>query len=313
MRAALARRKFAAMSSEEILAIVTSPRRKYTPEAISIAVEVLNSRGKHLLLEESSFRPLITWPFVCPNCENEFEGERLFCQGRCEDEAALVRYARACIDDGRNDDPDVRDAIGKKIALLMSGYSDRDRRVPKRLRLRVIARERGACRKCGAPGTELDHISGNSSDPSNLQWLCSACHAEKTQKSFGPIPDEKCEEEMLERADVICRMWAPHPERPSDDPAIWKHLSPAIRKERRHILRERDMRRLGKHCPICLSQLQRRSLEDFRATGERRERWCARCEAGRDCDTPCPNCGAPAAWRNTTSWACQACTAFGAL
>src|SRR5205085_5501294 len=55
----------------------------------------------------------------------------------------------------------------------------------------------------------------------------------------------------------------PRPRRPSDDPATWKHVSLAIRKERKRILRERDKRRLGKHCPVCLAELSRTSLQDL--------------------------------------------------
>src|SRR5437763_16017118 len=118
---------------------------------------------------------------------------------------------------------------------------------------------------------------------------------------------------MLKRADVLERVWTPRPRRPSDDPATWKHLSLVVRKERKRILRERDKRRLGKHCPVCLAELSRTSLQNLRKTGERRERWCAKCLAKRECDTPCPNCGAPAAWRNTVMWACQACLTYGTL
>lgn len=260
-----------------------------------------------------AFRALVAWPFICPNCDGELHDVKLYCSGHCEDEAAFVRYHRACIADGRYSDPKVRDIIEKKLALLMSGYSDRDRRVSKRRRREAIDADHGLCRKCGAPGTELDHIRGNSSDLANLQWLCSACHAEKTDKSFRTIRDDESEDEMLKRADVLERVWAPHPARPSDDPGIWKRLSQAVRNERRRFVRERNMRRFGVNCPVCLAKLPRRTIAEYRRTGERHARSCGRCFASRIYDPPCIHCGAEAMWRNESAWGCQACAGFGAL
>ncbi|MGH8660021.1 MAG: HNH endonuclease [Gammaproteobacteria bacterium] len=60
------------------------------------------------------------------------------------------------------------------------GYGARWRR----LRLLVLARD-PVCRICQrAPSTDVDHIipkrRGGADDPSNLQGLCSSCHARKT-------------------------------------------------------------------------------------------------------------------------------------
>lgn len=50
------------------------------------------------------------------------------------------------------------------------------------LRRRVITRDRGRCVQCGAPGTDVDHIThGDDHRLANLQLLCHPCHNTKTQ------------------------------------------------------------------------------------------------------------------------------------
>lgn len=48
------------------------------------------------------------------------------------------------------------------------------------IRRRVLRRDRGKCRKCGAPATEVHHVKpvaeGGSDAMRNLVALCHACH-----------------------------------------------------------------------------------------------------------------------------------------
>ena len=313
MRAALVRRKFAAMSGERILEVLASPRRRYRSEAIEIAVAELDSRGKHLLLESPPFRPFTAFPFICPNCENVFEEPKVFCSEQCQQVAIFVRDHRRYIDDGRFEQPDFQQLFYDRFVLLMSGYSPSARRVPKRIRAAVIARDGGRCRKCGAPTNIIDHIQGNSQELSNLQVLCDACNWAKARERYVPIPRESLAKETAKRDAVIGRIWRRHPERLCDDHVIWKHLSLRILRIRRRIVDDRKKRRSGIHCPVCLAELPRRTLVDYRKTGERRERWCAKCLAKRLYEPPCSICGAKAVWINATMWACQACHGYGTL
>src|SRR5437763_2238394 len=195
MRAAIVRRKFAAMSGERILEVLASPRRRYRSEAIEIAVAELDSRGKHLLLESPPFRPFTAFPFICPNCENVFEEPKVFCSEQCQQVAIFVRDHRRYIDDGRFEQPDFQQLFYDRFVLLMSGYSPSARRVPKRIRAAAIARDGGRCRKCGAPTNIIDHIQGNSQELSNLQVLCDACNWAKARERYVPIPRESLAKE----------------------------------------------------------------------------------------------------------------------
>jgi 5-methylcytosine-specific restriction endonuclease McrA len=44
----------------------------------------------------------------------------------------------------------------------------------------VIERDGGKYQICGKPGTDIDHIDGDSNDLNKLQLLCRECHNKKT-------------------------------------------------------------------------------------------------------------------------------------
>jgi 5-methylcytosine-specific restriction enzyme A len=53
-----------------------------------------------------------------------------------------------------------------------------------RTRRRILRRDGHACRLCGAPATDVDHVipasQGGTDADSNLQAICQACHGKKT-------------------------------------------------------------------------------------------------------------------------------------
>ena len=57
----------------------------------------------------------------------------------------------------------------------------------RRLRQRVLLRDRYRCRGCGLVGDQVDHIDNDShnNDMANLQTLCHSCHSTKTAKEQG--------------------------------------------------------------------------------------------------------------------------------
>jgi hypothetical protein len=113
----------------------------------------------------------------------------LFCCIHCRDEARLIRYVLRCKRDGRLNRLDVQQAIKIKFGFALSdiGYDEKARRLSPKIRSKVIKRDKGKCRKCGKPGTEIDHKAGSSSALSNLQLLCQSCHFDKTEASMIPI------------------------------------------------------------------------------------------------------------------------------
>src|SRR6185436_5868619 len=84
---------------------------------------------------------------VCLNCDQSIEltkQVRLFCSDACKDEAKFVRYFRRCNRDGRLEQPDVQEAIEMRFAHIMAGgYSERERRISRSLRVAVIERDSG--------------------------------------------------------------------------------------------------------------------------------------------------------------------------
>ncbi|MHA7852209.1 HNH endonuclease [Roseovarius sp.] len=71
----------------------------------------------------------------------------------------------------------------------------------RKLRLRIMRRDMWLCQPCQrngliTPATECDHIkpkaNGGDDDPANLQAICSACHADKTQAEAKEAQQELC-------------------------------------------------------------------------------------------------------------------------
>src|SRR5206468_173842 len=107
---------------------------------------------------------LSSFPFVCANCSVVITEAKAYCsQGRTQ-EARWVRYVRRCRSDGRAERPDVVEAIRIRLAqILAGGYEKLARRLSASVRKAVFERDEAKCRRCGQPGSEIDHISGSSS------------------------------------------------------------------------------------------------------------------------------------------------------
>jgi 5-methylcytosine-specific restriction endonuclease McrA len=166
----------------------------------------------------------------------------LFCSEQCKQTADLVRYWRRIIRDRRIHQPDVEDALRTRIAhVLAGGYRENARRLSKATRDEVWSRDDGLCRSCGKPGEEVDHIAGDSSELSNLQLLCGACHHAKTWVRMRPAtPDEQETIAKLYRERVL-------PDQPillADDEIRWRNEWQRLKRERHEGLLE-DMADMG--------------------------------------------------------------------
>jgi 5-methylcytosine-specific restriction endonuclease McrA len=134
-----------------------------------------------------AFEDLVRSPFRCVNCSSPVEPAKLYCTKVCSAEADFVRYARRHRPQNGQVDPLVVRAI--RIRLIHNVEGGYDRRIPEPVRALVNARDRNQCKQCGEPGTVIDHILGDSNDPSNLQLLCTSCHDDKTVANFIPITE----------------------------------------------------------------------------------------------------------------------------
>lgn len=189
---------------------------------------------------------VISIDFSCVNCDQMFvvtKRPSLYCSPRCQQNAKFVRYFRACIRDERIKDPLVREAIQLRLAFAYSErgyYDEKARKVPLILRNQVIERDQGLCGKCGALGSEIDHIDSDSNALGNLQLLCRDCHSQKTKANLVLLtPEHPRYEEIRSREKHLrFRVEAPTATRPCDDEINWNTIYRQIIAGQRQILKE---------------------------------------------------------------------------
>lgn len=164
-------------------------------------------------------------PYPCPNCDKANPNSAsIFCSELCNQEAQFVRYFRARRAEGRDRDPDIKETLEIKLAVILGGgYPAKKREVSDSTRKTVIAREKGLCFLCGKPGSDVDHIDGSSSSLDNLQYLCRVCHNEKTRSRFRKITPETHPEEWAKREMLLTRVQCSQPMRICDQ-SDWDKL-----------------------------------------------------------------------------------------
>jgi 5-methylcytosine-specific restriction endonuclease McrA len=182
---------------------------------------------------------LQSFPFPCPNCDRRIEEAVLFCSELCRNEAKFVRYFRACVADGRFFEPVVQEALRIRLAFILGGgYPERSRHISRELRQSVIARDQGRCRVCGVPGDQVDHISGSTNTPENLQVLCRRCHNVKTVQRFVKNSRDTHPGEWAKRESLLSRVHVVRPDRLCDS-TEWNNLWQSILDARREIVKNR--------------------------------------------------------------------------
>ena len=193
-----------------------------------------NTFSRTLTIEE-----LNVFPFPCANCSSTIREAKVYCSQACAQEAGWVRYARRCRVDGRDQRSDVIEALRIRLALILAGgYDKLARKLPDSIRRAIIERDQGKCRICGKPGDEIDHISGSSDDPANLQLLCDSCHNKKTTASFVRITKES-HPEAWEKAQWLKRRAAAKRPLQLCDSEEWSTLQRDLLRKRREFTRER--------------------------------------------------------------------------
>lgn len=215
--------------------------------------------------------PLIPVEFPCFNCEGKItvtKHPKLFCSGKCQQEAKFIRYYRSCKNDGRINQSDVREALQIRIAHILSGgYKERARHLPLSVRLAVYKRDNRICKKCGQPGNDIDHINGDGNDLENLQVLCRNCHNEKTKLSFKEITPEieGYTEKKVKVENLRSRTESAKPQKVCDDEKNWNANQKTISAKLRKILYNERFLAYGRNEGIDVSEFEAKVLraKDF--------------------------------------------------
>jgi 5-methylcytosine-specific restriction endonuclease McrA len=173
---------------------------------------------------------------ACANCDAAVTVKTpLFCSQRCRQEAELVRYVRGCVQDGRDQHPDVKEAIHTRLAMVLSGgYPERERQVPAATRAEVFRRAENRCESCGRPLdfdrtsgdadaiATIQHVHGNSNDVSDLKAFCRRCNLADAQERFVPV--QPGSEAAAKAAELRERWLAVEPLRLCDDAQQWRDI-----------------------------------------------------------------------------------------
>lgn len=177
--------------------------------------------------------PNYRYPFTpgrCLNCDEPrvTSAAPLYCSEVCRQAAKAVRYARACVRDGRIASPDIQEAIQMRVAhVLAGGYAEKDRRISPEARHTVMENAGGHCQRCGrmfnpddseATAT-IQHLNGSSSELSNLRAWCRRCNMADAQSRFSPVLDDAPESRAFE--ELRARWESPIPLRACDDDERW--------------------------------------------------------------------------------------------
>lgn len=173
---------------------------------------------------------------VCVGCDKP--SARTYCSELCQQEATTARYLRRVLADSRVNDPDVQAGIGIRLLMLAGGgYPEEARDLAPRLRAQILERDNHICRLCGGVATQIDHIRGSSSEPTNLQSLCGDCNRRKAWGAANVVTAES-DPETFARVQaqydrLAQRVAASVPLRLCDDEELWKVAQYPIRSARK--------------------------------------------------------------------------------
>lgn len=133
---------------------------------------------------------------------------------------------------------DQQDAIGAKLLMIAGGgYPTKRRALESAERKAIFERDNWRCQLCGAPATDIDHITSSSSHPSNLRAVCNSCNVAEAFKNARVItrksdPEEWARLKKLYR-ELSMRVVAPIALLVCDDDLTWDSLWRGILAARR--------------------------------------------------------------------------------
>lgn len=191
-------------------------------------------------------------PGSCANCDSFAVtlNAPVYCSSRCRQAAELVRYVRACRRDGRDELPDVKEAIQIRTAMVLGGgYAERERRVPPEIREIVFRRSGGLCESCGqlmdfdrstgnaGAVATIQHVVGCSNDASNLKAFCRGCNMGDAKKKFVAVEPGSNEAKLAKELGV--RWSSPVPLRLCDDDQQWSRIYNQLARSAKAVIQER--------------------------------------------------------------------------
>ena len=177
----------------------------------------------------------------CVDCGELSSKSSPYCSPYCSQMAGTVRYCRKALEEGRDSDDEFLEGAGMRIIQQAKGGYPAERILPKRLRSQILARDGGTCQQCGEPADQVDHIEGDSADPSNLRALCKRCN---WMRAITPSASTDEDREMFAAAflevmsALVMRVAAVEPLNACDDWHGWRKLESSTRSLRTEALRE---------------------------------------------------------------------------
>lgn len=166
----------------------------------------------------------------CASCDAPCPGRGPFCSSYCKAFAEFVRLCRRWLrEPGRQADPDYPYVLQVRLAFLHTAYlghgqvyDEAARYLTPEQKAAIRERDHGLCVQCGKPGAEIDHVSGSSDDPLNLQLLCIDCHHAKTRQAMTAITDRADRAALRTmHAELAERIDSPRPIRACDNEQTW--------------------------------------------------------------------------------------------
>ena len=128
------------------------------------------------------------------------------------------------------------------LHLHAGGYATKERTLSAEQRTAILKCDGYKCRLCGDTATEIDHVKGHSSDPSNLRALSKSCNGAAAWQNAQTVtlegnPDEWHRIHEMQKL-MAQRIAAPQALRFCDNYELWNKTQGSMRAARAKLLRE---------------------------------------------------------------------------
>jgi hypothetical protein len=122
------------------------------------------------------------------------------------------------------------------LMLTGGGYPAKERALAKEQRQDILKRDRYICQLRGNAADQVDHIDGDSSDPTNLRALCGECNRKEAFSNTQASTEEDAAAIREMFNDMALRVAAPDPIYLCDSPEHWGKCWRGISGARRRLV-----------------------------------------------------------------------------